>query len=58
MSVVCAACDDHARTVELLCDLVAYTTRFDHDREFADLVGWALALSLPISFDAPNLGGD
>ncbi|WP_425833609.1 hypothetical protein [Streptomyces fractus] len=44
---MCESCQDLNRTVLLLGDLCLYAERPDVDQEFADLVGGALAVSLP-----------
>ncbi|MBD0843269.1 hypothetical protein [Streptomyces sp. TRM68416] len=44
---MCPSCDDFARTVMLLGALTLYAERCDADPVFADLVGGALAASLP-----------
>ena len=41
---MCMRCDDVTRTAQLLDDISDYTAAVDRpDREFADVLGWALA---------------
>ncbi|MER7171738.1 hypothetical protein [Streptomyces mesophilus] len=44
------------RTVLMLGFLVAYAEQPGHDEEFADVVGGALAMSLPLDSARPYLG--
>jgi hypothetical protein len=44
---MCPNCEDFARTVVLLGQLALYADYFDADQDFADVVGGALAASLP-----------
>ncbi|MGW7065982.1 hypothetical protein ACWGII_06230 [Streptomyces sp. NPDC054855] len=53
---MCDYCDDFNRTVVMLGDLCLYTERPGAEQEFADVVGSALALSLPEDGTSPGNG--
>ncbi|WP_425833036.1 hypothetical protein [Streptomyces fractus] len=53
---MCDRCDDFNRTVVMLGDLCLYSERPGVDEEFADVVGGALALSLPADGITPGYG--
>ncbi|MFF4032196.1 hypothetical protein ACFYZ2_21050 [Streptomyces sviceus] len=62
---MCARCDDFARTVQMLGFLVLYAEQPGSDLVFADMVGGALAASLPDVFppgydpaDGPEYPGE
>jgi hypothetical protein len=44
---MCPNCEDFARTVVMLGQLALYAEMFGADQDFADVVGGALAMSLP-----------
>ena len=44
---MCPLCEDFARTVVMLSQLALYAEMFGADEDFADVVGGALAVSLP-----------
>lgn len=53
---MCGACDDFNRTVLMIGDLVLYADHPGADRDFADIVGGGLALSLPVDGVPPGFG--
>ncbi|WP_306320521.1 MULTISPECIES: hypothetical protein [unclassified Streptomyces] len=54
---MCDHCDDFNRTVLMIGDLVLYAEYPGADRDFADVVGGGLALSLPVDGVPPDSGG-
>ncbi|MBC9716850.1 hypothetical protein H9Y04_30380 [Streptomyces sp. TRM66268-LWL] len=53
---MCDHCGDLNRTVLMLGFLVMYAEQPDHDEQFADVVGGALAMSLPLDDAASTYG--
>ncbi|MEV0090213.1 hypothetical protein [Streptomyces sp. NPDC050738] len=54
---MCPNCEDLNRTVLMLSDLALYAAHVEADQHFADVVGHALAESLPLdAFDPPLYG--